>query len=92
MNHPIKPVNGKVLLKVEKLTKISKIHRNKPKTKTQYRVISISNNTTIDKNTDEYKVGDLVIADISKGQGRQLGKREYILIAPEFIFGVVEEE
>ena len=91
MKHPIKPVNGKILLEIEELVKQSLIHRNKPQTKTQFRILAISKDTTINNITDEYKIGDLVIYDKSKGQGRELNNGKYVLVAPEHIFGVVED-
>jgi len=85
MKTPIKPVNGNVLLLVEELKKVSKIHNPNAKIKTQFRVIACHHN-------QEFKEGDLVIFDKEKGVGRELNGGKYILINPEYICGVVEEK
>lgn len=84
MISPIKPANGKVLLQIEKLKKVSKIHNPKAPVKTQYRILACSDGL-------EFQAGDLVIYDKSKGIGRELNGGEYVLVDPEFIFGVVKE-
>ena len=87
MSNPIIPINGKVLLGVEELTKKSAIHNPDALVKTQFRLIDCQY-----AQTWGLSVGDLVIYDKSKGLGRELNGKKYVLVAPEYIFGIIEED